>query len=638
VSSLYTCRAWPIYRGDLGRTGYSEEEISTSFKLAKSTQLNTPLSPIVEQDGRVFVGSGNKLLCIDLTEFRILWSFEASNYFAASPCVQGDAVIAAAMDGYIRYFKADTGELLWLLKCGGGVIASPLIWNEIVFVASMDSRIYAFNISGENLWIFRTGGRITSSPALKDNILYVASLYGNVYAINDLSGEHLWKKNVGVIKKDLMVFDKVYVISNNKVLALDVLTGKKIWSRRFNVTLDKSLATDYENIYVAAWDTVYALAKEDGSIIWSTRLDGRISSSPVVLGDYIIVCTYKGNLSCISNTDGSIASVFSIESYVISSPTFFKDGILAATYDGKLLKIEWEKVKFDFALSVSPATIEINQGEAGAITVTVSKVGGEAKPVYLTLSGLPSEASYSFDPVSVTPPGSSKLTINAGSAKGTYTVTIKGVADGIERTTTFTVVFREKKCVIATVTYGSEVSDEVNLLRKFRDEIVLNSYAGQRFYVAFDAFYYSWSPYVAQFIIKNPWLKTPVKILLYPLLGALLLASHIVQPISYFNHEIAVYAAGTVIAVLLGIIYVSPLVLLFYYIAYLKKAHLLLKVLNVLFKLKYALIGCLIIVVIMAITHIFKLDLALTIATSMYVLSVIHATSILIVKILTRQH
>ena len=209
----------------------------------------------------------------------------------------------------------------------------------------MDSRIYAFNISGENLWIFRTGGRITSSPALKDNTLYVASWDGNVYAIKALSGELLWKKNVGVIKKDLMVFDKVYVISNNKVLALDVLTGKKIWSRRFNVTLDKSLATDYENIYVAAWDTVYALAKEDGSIIWSARLDGRISSSPVVLGDYIIVCTYKGNLSCISNTDGSIASVFSIESYVISSPTFFKDGILAATYDGKLLKIEWEKVK-----------------------------------------------------------------------------------------------------------------------------------------------------------------------------------------------------------------------------------------------------------------------------------------------------
>ncbi|RLE70502.1 MAG: hypothetical protein DRJ45_05060, partial [Thermoprotei archaeon] len=79
---------------------------------------------------------------------------------------------------------------------------------------------------------------------------------------------------------------------------------------------------------------------------------------------------------------------------------------------------------FDFTISVSPSSVEINQGESTTVVITVTKTSGTAKPVTLTLIGLPSGASYSFNPSSVTPTGSSVLTINAGSAKGTYTLLV----------------------------------------------------------------------------------------------------------------------------------------------------------------------------------------------------------------------
>ena len=283
--------------------------------------------------------------------------------------------------------------------------------------------------------------------------------------------------------------------------------------------------------------------------------------------------SYKMSWTVVIDNDGSVFNKY----MVTAIPTFFvidKDGIIrhvqvgfsATSFDQvkqKILELlSGETASFDFTISVSPSSVEINQGESTTLVVTVTKTSGTAKPVTLTLVGLPSGASYSLNPTTVTPTGSSTLTINAGSAKGTYTLLVKGTADGLEKTAIFTITIKEKKCIIATVTYGSEVSNEVNLLRRFRDDIVLNSYAGQRFYIAFNTFYYSWSPYIAQIIHENGWLKTPFKIILYPLIGILYISVNLMYFLMFLNQEFVVYLAGTLIAAMLGMIYLSPLLIL----------------------------------------------------------------------------
>ena len=216
----------------------------------------------------------------------------------------------------------------------------------------------------------------------------------------------------------------------------------------------------------------------------------------------------------------------------------------------------------DFSITLSPSTVEMNQGETATVVVTVTGKGGAAKPVALTLVGLPGGASYTFNPSSVTPTGSSVLTINSGSAKGTFTLLVKGNAEGVERTATLTLKVNEKKCIIATVTYGSEVSREVNFLRGFRDNIVLSTLAGRMFYVFFDSFYYSWSPGVAQFILVHPVLKAPLRALLYPLIGSLVAASYVSSPLMGVSPEAGVYVAGAVASLLLGLAYLAPLIYL----------------------------------------------------------------------------
>ena len=77
---------------------------------------------------------------------------------------------------------------------------------------------------------------------------------------------------------------------------------------------------------------------------------------------------------------------------------------------------------------------------------------------------------------------------------------------------------------------------------------MFSTYAGRRFYVAFDAFYYSWSPAVARAIRGNPWLKLIFRVLLYPLILSLEASALAAQPLISLNPEVAVFVAGAVAA------------------------------------------------------------------------------------------
>lgn len=116
------------------------------------------------------------------------------------------------------------------------------------------------------------------------------------------------------------------------------------------------------------------------------------------------------------------------------------------------------------------------------------------------------------------------------------------------------------QCFIATATYGSEVAPEVTLLRNFRDTEILQTLAGENFMLAFNAFYYSFSPRVASYISSNAALRGSMKVLLYPLIGILYASDRIFAALSY-NGEFAVSVAGIFAATGIGFVYLGPILL-----------------------------------------------------------------------------
>jgi peptide/nickel transport system substrate-binding protein len=114
------------------------------------------------------------------------------------------------------------------------------------------------------------------------------------------------------------------------------------------------------------------------------------------------------------------------------------------------------------------------------------------------------------------------------------------------------------QCVIATATYGSEISPEVQFLREFRDQDIMDTMAGREFMTVFHAWYYSFSPNIASVIANNPMMQSVFKVLLYPLIGILHLSAGTYSMFN-FNSEIAVVMAGFMASALIGVVYFSPI-------------------------------------------------------------------------------
>jgi len=112
-------------------------------------------------------------------------------------------------------------------------------------------------------------------------------------------------------------------------------------------------------------------------------------------------------------------------------------------------------------------------------------------------------------------------------------------------------------CLVATATYGSELSPEVAMLRNFRDSRIQNTAAGRVFLIGFNAFYYSFSPAVAQIIYTHEPARAAMRILLFPLVTVLSASSSLYDALS-INPEFAVIMAGVFAPTAIGMVYVGP--------------------------------------------------------------------------------
>ncbi|MEJ2260730.1 MAG: PQQ-dependent sugar dehydrogenase [Nitrosopumilaceae archaeon] len=82
-------------------------------------------------------------------------------------------------------------------------------------------------------------------------------------------------------------------------------------------------------------------------------------------------------------------------------------------------------------------------------------------------------------------------------------------------------------CLIATASYGSELSPQVQKLREIRDNALLQTESGSAFMESFNNFYYSFSPVVADYEREHPLFKESVKLTITPMIVSLSLLNYV---------------------------------------------------------------------------------------------------------------
>jgi hypothetical protein len=114
-------------------------------------------------------------------------------------------------------------------------------------------------------------------------------------------------------------------------------------------------------------------------------------------------------------------------------------------------------------------------------------------------------------------------------------------------------------CLIATATFGSEMSEQVQQLRELRDNSLLQTEYGTAFVKSFNQFYYSFSPLIADYERENPIFKETVKIVITPMLSTLSI-------LNYVDMDSEAEALGYGISLILlnvGIYFVAPAIIIY---------------------------------------------------------------------------
>jgi len=222
----------------------------------------------------------------------------------------------------------------------------------------------------------------------------------------------------------------------------------------------------------------------------------------------------------------------------------------------------------DYSLTLVPSSQTVRNGSSTTFTININSINAFSSPVTLTVN-LPSGsgATGSINPPAVTPPpngmGTATLTITtaASAPAGSGTITVTGTSGSKSRTATGSLTISPtggRPCIIATATYGSELAPEVYFLRLFRDRSVQSTFAGSQFMNVFNAWYYSFSPTVAEHVKTNMALRNVAKAVIYPLIGTLYLAQWSYSALS-FAPELGIFVAGLVASSLIGIVYFAPI-------------------------------------------------------------------------------
>ena len=82
-------------------------------------------------------------------------------------------------------------------------------------------------------------------------------------------------------------------------------------------------------------------------------------------------------------------------------------------------------------------------------------------------------------------------------------------------------------CLIATATYGSELAPQVQMLREIRDNSLSQTSSGTAFMKSFNQFYYSFSPYIADYERESPVFREVVKFAITPMISSLSILNYV---------------------------------------------------------------------------------------------------------------
>lgn len=217
-------------------------------------------------------------------------------------------------------------------------------------------------------WRTETGGPVRSSPVITAGVVYVGSSDGNLYALDAGRGAIRWRYDAGspVTSTPAVAGNTIVFSATDGSVQAVSLAGKRLW--RTPTGRDAKLPWGYESgdnwtsspvvvgqsVLVGSGDGgLYRLALATGKVEWRAATSGRVRSSPAVAGNLAIVGSFDGEVYAFDVASGKERWRFATQGVefksdtfgfdrksIQSSPAIAGDVVLAGARDGFLYAID----------------------------------------------------------------------------------------------------------------------------------------------------------------------------------------------------------------------------------------------------------------------------------------------------------
>jgi outer membrane protein assembly factor BamB len=259
--------------------------------------------------GRVFIGDlGGVFHAVNAADGKGVWKVATVSSIHSSANLGGDGNIVFGNDGADIYcLGAADGKEIWKRSAGDRVNSAPAIGSGAALVSGCDAKLRAIDVkTGDERFAAEMGALSAGSPAVLPDRIIIGTDSGRIVCLAADGSKTLWEYTE--VQSDAMVYSSVAVSDgvavagarDRQVHAVDVATGKGLWTFKTKGDVDSSPAIAGGKVYVGSKDRrLYVLDLKTGKPLWEFNAGKAITSSPAVAGGVVVFGDNGGTLTCL---------------------------------------------------------------------------------------------------------------------------------------------------------------------------------------------------------------------------------------------------------------------------------------------------------------------------------------------------
>jgi outer membrane protein assembly factor BamB len=265
-----------------------------SLKWERDLAVATATSPVVDAEGRIYIGTLDMKMAAYDPEGTKLWDFPMGSQVFPSPAVGADGrIYLGTLNNNTVYALDAEGTIQWQYAVAGWPYISPVIGHDGgIFIATQDMiagyGLVALTSEGVKRWQTNLSGTPWGMAVGEGNLVYVATTDGALIS-TDSEGRLEWEIELGgVLGGPVIGLDgTIYVPSNEGMIHAINPDGSRKWAFADEGQFGPAALARDGTIYFASNRMLYCLGP-DGRKRWSQPI-GHGTRAPLLVEDRIYI-------------------------------------------------------------------------------------------------------------------------------------------------------------------------------------------------------------------------------------------------------------------------------------------------------------------------------------------------------------